>query len=257
MDFNETNTTEAPSAPQGLNGKAAWVLLIVGLALGAAAGFFIRPVVMPEPAVSADTVASEAAPMDSVAETAEMTAVDPHQAVMVAVTSGARHFIGDPDAPVTIIEFGDFNCGYCARWAEQVLPEIEETYIDSGQVRLGYIHFPFLGPDSMIAAGASECAAAQDEFWAFHDTLYTNIGSGFTEEKLLEFAETLELDMERFETCLSDFSQDSMQNDVRLAQTVGVRGTPAFLINSVPLAGAYPFDQFAEVIDALLAGEDY
>jgi protein-disulfide isomerase len=230
-------------------GQNPWVLLVVGLLVGGLAGFFLYPLIMP-------AQGSNAAPLAEAEESDQINKPDPHQAIMLAVADGSRHFQGEMNAPVTLVEFGDFNCGYCARWAKETLPQIDEKYIQTGQVRMAYVHYPILGADSMTAAQATECAAEQDSFWDYHNLLYANQGIGFTPANLAKLAGELGLDTSIFETCLENFTDmTSLENDVRLAQIMGVRGTPAFLINGVPLAGAYPYEEFERIIEGVLAGE--
>ncbi len=244
-----TVTPAEPEKPQS-SASNPWVLLIVGLLVGGLAGFFLYPLVMPQP----EPV--EAAPLASVEESAQINKPNPHQSVMLAVIAGARHFYGDPNAPITIVEFGDFNCGYCGRWATETLPQIDKEYIQTGKARIAYVHFPILGADSMTAAEATECAAQQDRFWDYHNTLYANQGIGFTPANLTKLAQEIGLDKAEFELCLADFpDRPSLEGDIRLAQVMGVRGTPAFLVNGIPLAGAYPYEDFARVIEGILAGE--
>lgn len=230
-----------------------WVLLVVGLIVGGLAGFSLRPLLAPPPQAVA-----EAAPLAAVESSAEINMGEPHQQVMMAVIANARHFYGDPNAPVTLVEFGDFNCGYCGRWAKETFPQIDKNYIKTGKVRMAYVHYPILGPDSMTAAEASECAAQQDEgnFWNYHNLLFANQGIGFTKENLTKLAGDMELDTARFETCLNTFpNRPLLEDDIRLAQVMGVRGTPAFLVNGIPLAGAYPYEDFVKVIEGTLAGD--
>lgn len=244
-----TVTPAEPEKPQS-SASNPWVLLIVGLLVGGLAGFFLYPLVMPQP----EPV--EAAPLASVEESAQINKPNPHQSVMLAVIAGARHFYGDPNAPITIVEFGDFNCGYCGRWATETLPQIDKEYIQTGKARIAYVHFPILGADSMTAAEATECAAQQDRFWDYHNTLYANQGIGFTPANLTKLAQEIGLDKAEFELCLADFpDRPLLEGDIRLAQVMGVRGTPAFLVNGIPLAGAYPYEDFARVIEGILAGE--
>lgn len=244
-----TVTAVEPEKPQS-SASNPWVLLIVGLLVGGLAGFFLYPLVMPQP----EPV--EAAPLASVEESAQINKPNPHQSVMLAVIAGARHFYGNPNAPITIVEFGDFNCGYCGRWATETLPQIDKEYIQTGKARIAYVHFPILGADSMTAAEATECAAQQDRFWDYHNTLYANQGIGFTPANLTKLAQEIGLDKAEFELCLADFSdRPSLEGDIRLAQVMGVRGTPAFLVNGIPLAGAYPYEDFVRVIEGILAGE--
>ena len=230
-------------------GQNAWVLLVVGILVGGLAGFSLRPLVMPERE-------TDTAPLAAVEDSGEVNKADPHQVIMMAVADGSRHFQGDPNAPITLVEFGDFNCGYCSKWTQETLPLIDEKYIQTGKVRMAYIHYPILGSDSMAAAEATECAAEQDHFWDYHNLLYANQGMGFTSANLTRVAEDLGLDTSAFETCLANFSdRTSLESDIRLAQLMGVRGTPAFLVNGIPLAGAYPYEDFERVIEGILAGE--
>ncbi|MCB0169416.1 MAG: DsbA family protein [Anaerolineae bacterium] len=223
-----------------------WLLLVVGLLIGGLGGFYLRPLIFPEQP-------SVVAPLASVGSSDEMNELDPYQAVMMAVSSGARHYQGQTEAPITIVEFGDFNCGYCARWAKEVLPKINEKYIETGKVKMAFVHFPILGADSMQAAEASECAAQQDRFWDYHNTMYENVGIGYTPANLTKLADQVGLDTAAFDQCLASYTDtSSLEDDIRLAQIMGVRGTPAFLVNGVPLAGAYPYEEFERIIDELL-----
>lgn len=227
-----------------------WVLLLIGLIVGGLAGFSLRPLVIPEQEISA------AGPLAAVESSGQINEPDPHQAVMMTVIANARHFRGDPNAPVTLVEFGDFNCGYCGRWATETLPLIEENYIKTGKVRMAYVHYPILGADSMTAAEATECAAQQDKFWEYHNVTYANQGIGFTPANLSGLADQLGLDKTEFESCMTNFpDRQSLEDDIRLSQVMGVRGTPAFLVNGIPLAGAYPYEDFVKVIEGTLSGE--
>lgn len=226
-----------------------WLLLLVGLLVGGLGGFYLYPLIIPEREANV-------APLAAVQDSGQINKPDPHQAVMLAVIAGARHFQGDANAPVTLIEFGDFNCGYCRKWAHETLPLITEKYIKTGKVRMAYVHYPILGEDSMTAAQGAECAAEQQQnkFWEFHNTLYANQGIGFTPTNLTKLAGDSGLDTKTFEQCLANFKgQPSIDEDIRLAQVMGVRGTPAFLVNGVPLAGAYPYEDFQRVIEGSLA----
>jgi len=230
-----------------------WLLLVIGLLVGGLAGYSVRPLLVPAP----QPVAT-AAPLAAVKSSAEINEGQPHQQVMMAVIANARHFYGDPNAPVTLVEFGDFNCGYCGKWAKETFPQIDENYIKTGKVRMAYVHYPILGADSMTAAEASECVAGIDEskFWEYHNLLYAKQGIGFTKENLTNLASSMKLDTPKFESCLDNFpNRASLEDDIRLAQVMGVRGTPAFLVNGVPLAGAYPYDDFAKVIEGVMTGK--
>ena len=118
LELSAASTTEAVTGSQR-RGQNPWVLLVIGLLVGGLAGFFLYPLIVP-------IRASNAAPLAAVEESDQINKPDPHQAIMLAVADGSRHFQGEANAPVTLVEFGDFNCGYCARWAKETLPLIDE-----------------------------------------------------------------------------------------------------------------------------------
>lgn len=238
--------TENQISNSGVN---PWLLLVVGLLLGGAAGFYLHPIITPQ-------TAPDTRPLAGIESSDQINEPEPHRAVMMAVIAGARHFYGDSNAPITLVEFGDFNCGYCGRWAHEVLPQIDEKYIQTGKVRMAYVHFPILGADSMTAAEASECAGQQDKFWEYHDIVYAHQGVGFTPENLSALAGQIDLDTAVFDECLANFAdRESLDGDISLSQVMGVRGTPAFLVNGIPLAGAYPYEDFERLIEGILAGD--
>jgi len=174
------------------------------------------------------------------------------------VPFSVRHFKGDASAPVTIVEFSDFQCPFCGRFTRETAPLIEETYIQTGKVRFGYVHFAFLGPESLWAAQAAECAADQNSFWAYHDLLFQrqageNQGA-FSKENLKAFAEELGLDTAAFNECLdSGKHAEVVATDASLARSLGISGTPTFWINGQMLVGALPFDALAGAINNALA----
>jgi len=122
---------------------------------------------------------------------------------------------------------------------------------------LGYLHMAFLGPESQWAAEASECAADQDAFWDYHDLLYNrqageNRGA-FDKDNLKQFAAELGLDTQVFNECMDSGKYASLvQTETAMAQSLGVRGTPAFLVNGQPLVGAQPFEVFEQIIEVEL-----
>jgi protein-disulfide isomerase len=106
----------------------------------------------------------------------------------------------------------------------------------------------------MTAAEATECAAQQQNFWGYHNLLYANQGVGFTPANLTQLAGQMGLDSETFAQCLTNFpDRKSLEDDIRLSQVMGVRGTPAFLVNGIALAGAYPYENFEQIIESELA----
>jgi protein-disulfide isomerase len=178
------------------------------------------------------------------------------QVVMDTVLDTARHFEGDPNAPVTLVEFGDFKCGYCGKWNNETLSLVREKYVETGKVRLAYVNYPILEPGSMAAAEAAECAAQQGRFWEYAELLYDDQRSSPTPENFTAMAEELELDTDAFEGCIADFpNREALENDIRVGQMLGMRGTPAFLVNGVPLSGALPYEVFKQAIEGALEGD--
>ncbi len=163
---------------------------------------------------------------------------------------------GAEDAPVTIIEFADFRCGFCLRHFVQTLPALEEEYIATGKVRYVFRNFPILGVQSRWAALAAECAHEQGHFWEYHDKLFAlaREGQELLRSRLKSAAEELGMDAAQFESCLDSSKYlDEVQEDLAAGQNAGVTGTPAFLINGQLLVGAHPIEKFRELIEQELA----
>src|SRR5262249_42570427 len=117
--------------------------------------------------------------------------------------AGSGPALGSGSAPVTIVEFSDFQCGFCRRFWAETLPKLKQTYIDEGKARFIYRHFAILGKHSEQAALAAECAAEQGKFWEYHDQLFKNQGGlAFTETKLRQYARDIGLTPGIFGSCL-------------------------------------------------------
>lgn len=133
---------------------------------------------------------------------------------------------------------------------------IRETYINTGKVRFVYKNFPILGPDSNRAAEASECAAEQDKFWDFHNYIFANQTSEHSplnDEMLIDMANAIGLDTDAFTECLqSNRYTSQIRQEALSIQSLGVRGTPGFVINGIYIAGAQPFEVFQQVIEEQL-----
>lgn len=157
---------------------------------------------------------------------------------------------GSEDAPVTIIEFSDYECPFCTRFYTQTLPLIEEEYIETGKVRFVYRDFPLgFHRNAQKAAEAAECAGEQGKYFEMHDVLFDEGVKGGV-ESYKRFAADIGLNLEEFNDCLdSDSMADEVQKDLADGQAAGVRGTPGFLINGVSVRGAQPFENFKKIID--------
>lgn len=159
--------------------------------------------------------------------------------------------IGSPDAPIIMIEFSDFQCPYCGRFATTTLDPILESYGD--YIYFVYRDFPILGPESTNAAIAAQCANDQEQFWAFHDLLFAN-QQNLNRATYLDFAGQLNLEIDTFTGCLDNESYlEEVQQDSATAQELGATGTPTFFINGRYVSGAQPFDVFARIIEEELA----
>ncbi|MBS3168453.1 DsbA family protein [Candidatus Woesearchaeota archaeon] len=157
---------------------------------------------------------------------------------------------GDADAKVTIVEFSDFECPFCERFYTQTLPQIKQRYIDTGKVKFVYRHYPLpFHPSAQKAAEATECAKDQGKFWEMHDLLFSRgVQGGVASFK--QYAQQLGLDQSKFDSCLdSDEKADEVQQDLADGTNYGVRGTPGFFVNGVPISGAQPFQNFASIIE--------
>jgi len=169
-------------------------------------------------------------------------------------TPGDSIFKGDTNAPVTIIEFSDFQCPFCGRFYQQTLPQIEKDYIDTGKVKLVYRHLPLsFHEQAQKAAEASECANDQGKFWEYHDMIFEN-QAALSDAIFSQWAQQLGLDVNTFNDCLDSGKYTSKVNrDNSDAQKYGASGTPTFFINGQKVVGAQPFPAFQAAIDAQLS----
>jgi protein-disulfide isomerase len=161
---------------------------------------------------------------------------------------------GDSNAPVTIVEFSDFQCPYCGRYSTQTFPEINENYIKTGKVKYVFRDFPLgFHQNAKPAALAAECVkemGGDDAYWKFHDTLFSNQGS-LDADSLKKFASDLGYDIAN---CLdSEKYADEVDADMADGSAAGVRGTPAFFINGRLVSGAQPYENFETIIEEELA----
>lgn len=163
------------------------------------------------------------------------------------VKEGEQPALGKDAAPVTIVEFSDFQCPYCQQ-ASSMLKELRNSYGD--RVRIVFRDFPLSQhPDARPAAAAAHCADEQGRFWDYHDVLFGNpqeLGA----DKLKEYAGDLKLDLEAFESCLSSTRPEkAIVADESEAQRLGIQGTPAIFINGVKLIGLLPLPLMKSLID--------
>ncbi|HVM77119.1 MAG TPA: thioredoxin domain-containing protein [Candidatus Paceibacterota bacterium] len=159
-------------------------------------------------------------------------------------TLGPRDAIlGDPNAPITLIEYGDYQCPFCSRYFTTLEPTIQQQYINTGKVKMVFRNFAFLGSESTLSAEAAECAEDQNQLWAYHDALYKAKaadfakGNGeddgfFTQAFLLQTAQNLHLNVSTFTSCLTAHKNQSLvAQEYQDAAKAGVNSTPSTFIN--------------------------
>lgn len=159
---------------------------------------------------------------------------------------------GPKDALITIVDYSEFQCPFCSR-SRVTLDALEKKY--EGNIRFIFKHYPLPFHDQAIPAGrASYAAHQQGKFWAYHDKLFAN-QQNLTDAFYVQVAQELGLDIVKFnQDRNSDASQEAIEQDATDGAQVGVRGTPFFLINGVPLSGAQPVEAFERIIERLLEG---
>jgi len=184
--------------------------------------------------------------LDDLRDQAKVVILLEQPRVKVAADGPAR---GPQGAPVTIVEFSDFECPFCRR-AEATVKQVLDRYQD--QVRFVYRHFPLeIHPRARPAAEAAACADEQGHFWEYHEKLFAG---GLEDADLQRYASELGLDAAAFQQCVSQHkTKDVVGADLEAGKAAGVSGTPAFFVNGIMISGARPVDSFTKVIDKELS----
>ena len=201
------------------------------------------------------------------ARVAPLVAQGPQEALAqpVLLNINGAPFLGNKHAKVTLVEFSDFQCPFCARHSQQTLPAIVKDYIDAGKVKYVLRDFPIsaLHPHAEKLHEAAHCAGEQGRYWEMHDRLFGNT-RGQDAQELTAHARALRLDVRKFEPCLASGRYEAtVRKAVEEGQRVGVRATPTFFVGTSGdgrtvqatrmLRGAQPYDRFKEVIDIALS----
>jgi protein-disulfide isomerase len=178
------------------------------------------------------------------------------------LTDNTSPILGSKDAPITMIEFGDYQCFYCNKFYHDVEPGIVKNYINTGKVRMIFKDFTIIGQDSVNAAHASHCAQEKGKFWEYHDMLYNNWSGENTgwasSENLRNFAKKVGLDENQFSQCMSQSKYiATVQGSYSNAKDLGLTGTPDFFIISpdnsvIKVVGAQPFEVFDNIFKSKL-----
>ena len=185
------------------------------------------------------------------------------QSIRANVDTSGKPALGDPGAPVTIVEFTDMQCPYCKRYNDETFPALKAKYIDTGKVRYVQINLPLpFHQNANMAAQALYCASDQEKFWEMRDALFKN-QTALTVPAIKEYASGLGIDPSVFSACLDGGKYEARVNgDLNAAQAAGISGTPGFVIartgkdgkiSGNKLSGAQPTDVFVQAIEKELA----
>ena len=228
------------------------VLTVLAFAAGVLLGYVVwgmgSAVNVPVAAQNPQTAAQVAIPVETLAPTSEP------EYVRYDVPSDGFYAIGPEDAPITLIEFSDYQCPFCRRWHQEVYQPLLAAY--PGKIRLVYRNLPLtsIHPDAFPAAEAAMCAGDQNAYWQYHEKLFA--GETLGTDVYKQYAQELGLDMTAFDDCITNHKfQQAIQEDSDFAVNLGVRSTPTFFVNGLAIVGAQPLDVFKQVIDKELAGE--
>ncbi len=174
--------------------------------------------------------------------------------VRYTIPTDGSYSTGPANAPITIVEFSDYQCPFCRQWHAQVYKQLLAAYPD--KIRFVYRNFPLtsIHPEALPAAEAALCAGEQNVYWQYHDMLFSS--ETLSAAAYYQYAQDLNLDMKAFETCINNETyRKTIQADSDFAASVSVNSTPTFFINGLRLVGAQPLDMFKQVIDKELAGK--
>ena len=246
--LSNTRTTKAPRITSGIH----WPSLVIGAGIAVACIFC--GVLMVNMINSETTLVLDETPQ-------KQTEIAKKQSLSL-FTDNASPILGNPNAPITMIEFGDYQCTFCNKFFHETENPIITNYIKTGKVKVLFKDFIILGQDSRNAANAAHCANDQKLFWEYHSMLYNNWAgenTGWADlAHLHEFANTLGLDMDVFSTCMSDLKWNELVNlSSKDGQKLGVSGTPTFFVidqnnDVIKIVGAQHYDVFKQIFDSVL-----
>lgn len=236
---NETPQTTETSSPTSSNRN--WIPVLVGLVFflfGLGSGYLVW---------GRDTASA-------VAETQQAEITIPEEVVRYDIPVDDDPSLGPADAPITLIEFSDYQCPFCTKWHDEVYARLMEEY--KGKIRFVYRDLPLPShPEAQSAAEAANCAGEQGDYWEFHNALFSE-KYGLGVEAYKKYADDLGLDSDALVACLIEGRYaDEVQADYAFAGNLGVSSTPTFFINGIALVGAQPYEVFKQVIDLELAGK--
>lgn len=251
--------TEAPAPPGRTQGGARlpWTLVVIlsVAVLGLTGLLGVREKEL------ADARAQGAAPAPSATTAASADEDADVEAMMRALPrrdADDPRALGRVDAPVVLIDWSDFRCPFCAHWSNTTLTDLQ-PYVEAGQLRIEFRDLVLFGEESRLAAIASRAAGEQDKFWEFSAALFTAApASGhptITETEVIAFARAAGVpDLDRFQDDLGDPDlAAAVDAETAEARSLGISGTPFFLVNTTPISGAQPLETFTQTIESYLS----
>ena len=247
-DQPENKISKGPS-------RLLWGILVVAafaLGMGASYLLFARPA--ETRATAAEQKLTSYTSSAAATQTAESQVQIPDNVKRYDIPVAGSASYGSDKAPITLVEFSDYQCPFCKQWHQEVWPQIQAQYGD--KVRLVYRNFPLssIHADATSAAEAAACAGDQQKYFQFGDLLFD--GDSLGSDIYIQYAQKLGLNMDAFKKCVDERTyQKLVEDDVNFASQLGVRSTPTFFINGLAIVGAQPFDVFKQVIDLELAGK--
>jgi protein-disulfide isomerase len=189
---------------------------------------------------------------------AQTAAVPTELTYETGVTAEGEPYKGSPDAPLQLVEYGDFMCPHCRTFATTI-DALSADYIETGKLQVIYRNYAFLATESVQAARAAECALDQGagKFWQYHDLLFANQATGrsaFTRSRLIGYAEQISLDTATFRTCInSNAKAGEVQSDMEAGNQAGVSSTPTWFLNGQIESGALPESEVRQLFEAMLS----
>ncbi|MEK0321531.1 MAG: DsbA family protein [Nitrosopumilus sp.] len=261
FELNQNNNEKISVKKSTFNGLIIGLIVVIGVAAFFAGSYITN---LNSNQISEEDLEAAIAKLELKILQNQLPTEQPNLSMKISVDNDP--IIGNPDAPITIIEFSDFQCPFCARFYTQTLPLIYEEYIEPGKVKLVFRDYPIqsIHPNAVPAAIASECANEQGKFKEMHDTLFENQnewGKQKTADALSlfsQYATKIQLEQEVFDSCLTSGKYiEEISKDLDDGRDYGVTGTPGFFIGNdqigyVELKGAQPFESFKKVIDSQL-----
>ena len=259
--FNQNNTSKIFIKKSTFNGLILGLVLVIGIAAFFAGSYVTN---LNSNQISEKDLDDAIAKLELKILKNQLPTKQPQLPVKISADNDP--IIGNPDAPITIIEFSDFQCPFCAKFHSQTLPLILDEYIEQGKVKLVFRDFPIqsIHPNALPASIAAECANEQGKFKEMHDMLFDNQNEWNKQDTVdalssfSQYATNIQLEQETFDSCLTNGKYiEEIKKDLDDGRNYGVSGTPGFFVGNdqigyVELKGAQPFESFKKIIDAQL-----